>query len=221
MPALPRRAAPVRLHRRRVFGAFALAAAAALSACFTGERPHLAQGATNTGDAAVDAVLSRLDAADDARFTADYRVLTKFGDISSSATVAQAGPARRAVTIRRTRFVVDGADTATCDLDAGSCSDTIDAQRVSDLQLTPDFYGSSPAARLRRDAGLRAGRTTPSSETIAGQRATCVEVPVNGGASTYCALDSGALARLDAADLMIELSRYSPKVTEAQLRRPD
>jgi hypothetical protein len=194
---------------------------AALSACFTGERPRLAEGASTTGDPAADAVLSRLDAADEAPFTADYTVVTKFGSITTPATVVQAGPARRAVTIDQIRFLVDGADTATCDLDTGVCSTTIDAARVSNVQLTPDFYASSAAAKLRRDTELRAGPTRASTETIAGQPATCVVVTTTNGESTYCALDVGPLARLDSADHSIELTEYSPTADETQLEQPD
>ena len=193
----------------------------ALSACFTGARPKLAEGAATTGDAAADAVLSRLDAAGGRTFTADYTIVTKFGNITTPATVVQAGPARRAITIGRTRFIINGSDTATCDLDAGTCSDSIDLQRISNLQLTADFYDASAAARLRRDTELRAGPTEASTETIAGQAATCVAIPVTGGKSTYCALNAGPLARYDGADLSIDLTDYSRRPDEKQLRRPD
>jgi hypothetical protein len=201
--------------------ALVVALTVVLGGCFTGERPKLAEGAATTGDPAADAVLSRLDAAGEAVFTADYTVLTKFGSITTPASVVQAGPARRAVTIGRVRFIISGSDTATCDLHADRCSDTIDVQRVSNLQLTTDFYAASPAARLRRDTELRAGPTRASTETIAGQPATCVVIPITGGESTYCALDSGPLARLDGADLSIELTGYSPRPDQRQLRRPD
>jgi hypothetical protein len=193
----------------------------ALSACFTGPRPKLAEGAATTGDAAADAVLSRLDAVGDKPFTADYTILTKFGSITTPATVVQAGPARRAVTIGRTRFLINGSDTATCDLDSRTCSDSIDPQDVSNLQVTADFYASSAAARLRRDTELRTGPTRASTETIAGQPATCVVIPVTGGDTTYCALNSGPLARLDGADLSIDLTKYSRRADAKQLRRPD
>lgn len=193
----------------------------ALSACFTGPRPKLAEGAAATGDAASDAVLSLLDTAGGQEFTAHYTILTKFGSTTTEATVVEAGPARRAVTIGRTRFIINGADTATCDLDSGSCSDTIDLQRISNVQVTADFYGSSAATRLRRDTELRAGPTEATVETIAGQPATCVVIPVTGGETTYCALDSGPLARYDGADLSIELTDYSRRVDAKQLRRPD
>ena len=173
-----------------------------------------------TGDAAIDAVLSRLEAASASTFGADYDLLTRFGDLRTRATVAQDGSARRSVTIGRYRFLTDGATTATCDLDAASCSDTIDAARISDTQLTPDFYGISAAARLRRDAGVRSGPTVASTETIAGQPAACVVIPLAGAESTYCALDSGALARIDAADVLVELTSWSPTPDPEAFTRP-
>jgi hypothetical protein len=205
---------------RRRHLALGVAMTAALSACFTGERPRLAEGASTTGDPAADAVLSRLDAAGYAAFTADYTVVTKFGNVTTPATVVQTGPARRAVTIGQIRFIVDGAETATCDLDTSECTTTIDAERVSNVQLTPDFFAASVAAKLRRDTELRAGPTRASTETIAGQPATCVVVTTTGGESTYCALDAGPLARLDAADHSIELSEYSATADETEFERP-
>jgi hypothetical protein len=193
----------------------------ALTGCFTGERPRLAEGATTTGDPAADAVLARLDSAGETTFTGDYTVLTRFGGITTPVTVVQAGPARRAVTVGDIRFIVDGPQTATCDLATNTCSPTIEVARISDVQLTPDFYAASAGARLRRDTELRAGPTRASTETIAGQPATCVVIPGTDAESTYCALDSGPLARLDAADLSIELARYRPRADEAQFEQPD
>ena len=77
----------------RVVAPLAAAGVLLLSGCMTGERPTLAESPTTTGDPAVDAVLDRLDAAGEATFTAGYDVLTKFGNVSTPATVSQAGPA--------------------------------------------------------------------------------------------------------------------------------
>ncbi|CAN5720879.1 hypothetical protein BH18ACT2_BH18ACT2_17590 [soil metagenome] len=198
-----------------------------ISGCITGERPTLAEAPLETGDAAVDAVLTRLESGAAATFTASYDVLTRFGDLRSSATVAQEGATRRSITIAAGgtfRFVVDGEATATCDLTAGTCTDTLDPQRVSDTQLAPDFYAAGAAARLRRDAGQRTGPTAAAAETIAGQPATCVTIPVGGAGgqltSTYCALDAGPLARLDAADVAIDLTTWSPTPDPAAFARP-
>lgn len=204
-------------------GLAGLAGLTLTSGCITGERPTLAEAPLVTGDAAVDAVLTRLEGATAATFTANYEVLTRFGDLQSSATVAQEGAGRRSITIAAGgtfRFVVDGEATATCDLTAGTCSDTIDPQRVSDTQLAPDFYSTGAAARLRRDAGQRTGPTVGATETIAGQPATCVTIPVAGAQPTYCALDAGPLARLDAADVAIDLTTWSPTPDQAAFSRP-
>jgi hypothetical protein len=206
--------------RRIAIGGAVLAGVALVTGCITGERPTLAEGPVSTGDPAVDAVLARLEGATQSAFTADYDVLTRFGDLRSEATVVQDGPARRSITIGSIRFIVDGATSATCDLDAGQCQDSIQAGRVSDTQLTPDFYAVSAAARLRRDADLRMGPTTAATETVAGQPATCVAIPVNGGPTTYCALDSGPLARLDAADVVIEATTWSPDADQDAFDRP-
>jgi hypothetical protein len=187
-----------------------------LAGCFTGQRPTLADGPLMSGDPAVDAVLERLDAARDSTFTVGYDVLTRFGDKHTPASVVQAGPARRVVTVGHTKFVFDGAETATCDIDTAACSDTIDAARISDTQLAPDFFATSAAIRLRRDAAARIGAPVGSTETIAGQQATCVAVPVTGETETYCALDGGPLARLDAADLRIEMTSWAATADESQ-----
>jgi hypothetical protein len=187
-----------------------------LAGCFTGPRPTLADGPVMSGEPAVDAVLERLDAARNSAFTAGYDVLTRFGDKHTPATVVQAGPARRAVTVGHIKFIFDGAETATCDLDTAACSDTIDAARISDTQLAPDFFATSAAIRLRRDAAARIGAPVGSTETIAGQPATCVAVPVTGATETYCALDGGPLARLDGADVRIDMTSWSATADESQ-----
>ena len=46
-------------------------------------------------------------------------------------------------------------------------------------------------------------------------------MPVANGASTYCALDSGPLARLDAADVVIDMTSYAPEPDETAFTRPD
>jgi hypothetical protein len=205
--------------RRGILCLTAVALTVGLAGCFTGARPHLADAPAETGDAAVDAVLDRLEHSRTAVFTADYDVLTRFGGLQTPATVVQAAADRRSITVGDVRFLYDGATTATCLLDTAACSGTIDAGQISDTQLAPDFYGTSAAARLRRDAGARVDATTASSEVIAGEPATCVAIPVPSSTSTYCALDSGVLARLDAADVVIDMTAYSAQPDEAQFAR--
>jgi hypothetical protein len=208
-------------HRPRRARAAAFAAAVlALAGCATGERPTLASGPGTSGDAAVDAVLQQLDQARAATFTARYDILTRFGGRTRPATVVQVGPARRSITVGRVRFIIDTAETATCNLDDGTCSRTIDAARISDTQLAPDFFATSAAVRLRRAAAARVGPTTASTATIAGQPATCVGVPVTGATETYCTLAGGPLARLDAADVKIDLTGWSATPDQAQFAHP-
>lgn len=203
----------------RLVPLLAAVAAVLVPGCVTGERPTLAESVSTTGDPAVDAVLGRLDASRLATFTANYDVLTRFGSLTNPATVVQAAADRRSVTVGSVRFIFDGPTTATCQLDTGACSETIDAGLISNTQLAPDFYGSSAATRLRRDAAARVDATTASMQTIADQVATCVSIPVTGSTSVYCALDDGVLARLDGADVAIELTAYSPDPDEQQFAR--
>ena len=162
----------LRSSRRLVGFGLAIVAAVGLSGCFTGERPTLAEAPTTTGDAATDAVLQRLDTASAAVFTADYDVLTKFGGVSRPASVVQAGPARRSVTVgvdplprrrRRRRRRATSRPT--------SARTTLDVARISDTQLSADFFARSAATRLRRDANARTGDTIGSTVEIAGQPA--------------------------------------------------
>jgi hypothetical protein len=104
----------------------------------------------------------------------------------------------------------------TCNLAAQTCEDSIIDARTSDVGVTSTFFAATPARRLRIAATRKSGPTTGSTRTIAGQPATCVEVPFAGGNETYCALDSGAVALWDGADLHVQLSNYSPEVDQQQ-----
>lgn len=194
-------------------------AALTLTACATGPRPSFdaddpAEQAT--GDPAVDAVLDRLDRVGPEQFTAGYTILTRLGGIESTATVVQADNSRRSITINNVRFL-DGVGTATtCDLATAECEAVINDARVSDVQVTHDFYGSSFARRLRVDAGRSLSPAVGSVETIGGQPATCAAVAVSGGTKVYCALDTGPLARYDGNDVLIELVTFDPTPDESQ-----
>jgi hypothetical protein len=193
--------------------------AAALSACATGPRPSFddeqpPQAAT--GDAAVDAVLQRLDAVDQQQFTADYTILTRLGGLNSTATVVQADNSRRSITVNQVRYVNGPGITATCDLTTGECEASTNDARTSDVQVSHDFYGASIARRLRVDAGRKIDNATGYQETIAGRTATCADVPVSGGIKKYCALDSGVLARYDGPDLVVELTTISDTPDESK-----
>ncbi|MDQ3738576.1 MAG: hypothetical protein M3337_05340 [Actinomycetota bacterium] len=192
-----------------------------LSGCITGERPTLSEspGAPGepTGDGAVDAVLTLLDAAATARFSADYTVLTRFGGTNTDAEVIQLSPDRRTVTVGDIQFRVDGDDTSTCNLGSGDCASGVQERRISDVQITHRFYAEQAAIRLRRDAQARIGNTDAQKTRIAGRPATCVSIPQDGGTVQYCALDSGVLALVDDADVHIELTSYDDSVAESDL----
>jgi len=190
-----------------------------LAGCFTGARPTFDDDQpliAPTGDAAIDAVLDRLDNVGIAEFTADYSILTRLGALESTATVVQADNSRRSVTINDTRFVNGTGTAATCNLTTHECEAVINDARVSDVQIGHDFYGPSFARRLRLDAERRIGDARGYEITQAGQPAVCADVPVSGGTKTYCALESGALARYDGNDLLIDLTAYSPTPDETK-----
>lgn len=194
-------------------------AALTLASCATGPRPSFdadepAQQAT--GDPAIDGVLERLGRVGIEQFTADYTVLTRLGDKESTATVVQADNSRRSITINDVRFLDGSGTAATCNLTTAECEAVINDARVSDIQITHDFYGSSFARRLRVDAGRSLAPARGYTETIGGQPATCADVPVSGGTKVYCALDSGPLARYDGNDVLIELVALNPTPDESK-----
>jgi hypothetical protein len=185
-----------------------------LSGCFTGERPSFTTepfpvGALS-GDPSIDQVLAQFDAVNDGPYTAVYTVLTKFGNTTRPATVSVA-TARRSITVGDVRFLTVNGSSQTCQLaKTDPCSSTIDPARISDTQITPNFYAADAAKRLRRIAVARIGTPIASVATIAGQSATCVDVPVSGGVSVFCALANGPLARLDDGAVAINLTKWTP-----------
>jgi hypothetical protein len=199
--------------------AVATVAALALAACATGPRPSFdadEPARQATGDPAIDAVLDRLDRVGLEYFTADYTVLTRLGGRQSTATVVQAENRRRSITINEVRFLDGSGAAATCNLVTAECEAIINDARVSDVQITHDFYGSSFARRLRVDAGRSLAPALGYTETIAGQPAVCADVPVSGGTKVYCALDSGPLARYDGNDVVIEMVASNPTPDESK-----
>ncbi len=206
-------------HRAGVLALLLVVGPTVLGGCFTGPRPSVTTDAfppgSTSGDPAIDQVLAQLDKVNDGPYTADYTVLTKFGNITRPASVS-VDPTRRSVTVGDVRFLTNGATSQTCILDkTDPCSSTIDPARISDTQITPDFYATDAAKRLRRTAIARIGTPIASVQQIAGQSATCVDVPVPGGVSVFCALDSGPLARLDDGAVSINLTQYAPAVDES------
>lgn len=184
-----------------------------------GERPYFAETPTAagsmSGDPAIDAVLGRLDQVSSAVFTAGYRTVLVYNGTMSDMVAGQADPTRRSTTVNDVRYVSEPTGSRTCTVSTGQCSPSIDAARISDTGVTPDFVFGDVAKRLRRDALSRIGPTVASTVAIAGQQATCVDVPVTGGVKVYCALDDGVLARLVSGDVTAELTAYQPSADPA------
>lgn len=199
--------------------AAAIALLILLSGCFTGQRPTLTTepfppGAPS-GDPSIDQVLTQLDADSNGPYTATYTVLTKFGNSTKPASVTVSA-ARRSITVGDVRFITASGASQTCILGSSDpCSSTIDPARISDTQITPDFYGTDAAKRLRRDAVDRIGTPVSHVDQIAGQSATCVDVPLTGGTAVFCVLPNGPLARLDDGAVSITLTQYVPAVDES------
>ena len=196
-------------------GALVLALSALLLAgCLTGKRPHFTETTTaipvgsSTGDAAIDAVLAKLDAPTAGPATAAYSVLTKFGMVTNQAIVVLDGGSR-SVTIGNIHYIQTAAANATCTVDGSvPCTGTLDAARVSDIGLTIDFYAADTAKRLRRDAQAKIAPSTSHAETIANQPAQCVDVPLSGGVAVYCVMNNGLVAKLDDGDVAVNLTIY-------------
>ena len=206
------------------YRAAAVVVLALLSGCFTGKRPSTTtrpfSAGSSTGDPAIDQVLAQLDTVNDGPYTADYSVLTKFGNTTHAAHVAVDGP-RRSITVGNVRFLTLNGTSHTCLLGETACSSTIDPARISDTQITPGFYAPDAATRLRRNAVDRTAPPVSHVEKIAGQSATCVDVPVAGGTSVFCVLAKGPLARLDDGAVAINLTQFAPTVDEASFATTD
>ncbi len=188
----------------------------AVAGCATGPRPTLQKsdagvgadlgGATGTpsGDAGADGVLSLLEGVAATHFTATYHITRKLGPEETDATVVQDG-ASRSITVGDVRFLHTDADE-TCSVSSASCEPgTLDA-RISDYSIGSAFWSASPARALRVAMTRRSGPPVASTQTVAGQSAQCVDVPVGAGVEHYCATTLGPVARWDTAAVAVELT---------------
>ena len=198
--------------RRMAFVVATAFASIGTTGCMVGERPSFEQAPTAvgvlTGDPSIDSVLSLLDNVDSAEFSASYQALLVFNGVSSSVTAAQASSTQRSMTIGDVRYVTDQNGTRTCSVAAGSCTPVLNAAAVSDTGVTPEFVFGDVARRLRRDANARIGPSVASTREVAGEQATCVDVPLSGGTKQYCALPNGVLARFVGADVTVDMTSY-------------
>ncbi len=206
--------------RTRHVATLVITCAAVLSACATGERPTLVAPPTLPNDPVAAAVVERLGRGESATFTATYEITPTSTGTATAATVVQSGDRRRTV-IGTVEYLRNGSTTRTCFSGDVECTTGFDETRISNLNITHEFWGRSAAARLSLEAGRSIGATTGRTETIAGVSATCADVvvPAQQGAGTlvYCAIDAGLLARYNGADVRIELTSFSPAADESLL----
>jgi hypothetical protein len=198
---------------------------AAISGCATGERPTLVAPPSTVSDPVTAAVIERLDRASTATFTATYDITPTSTSETTTATVVQTGQARR-VTIGNVEYVRDSEGARTCETGNVGCVEGFDEARVSNLNITSEFWGRSSQTRLGLNAARAVGPPTGSTETIGGQAATCASIPLQSSVSigdsavqslVYCAIDAGVLARYNGADVVIELTSFTNAVDEALL----
>ena len=191
----------------------ALAMLAAFTRRLLGERPTLAEQAP-VSDEAADAVLQRLQRAPDESFVASYLITPSSATEPTTATVTRTGDGMLTVEIGSVVYTtsVDGR-TTTCTSADSECEDFANDARVSDLSVTHLFWGPAFERRLQTDSGRRIGTSELSEASIAGQPATCAAVTLPSslesvGTVTYCALESGLLARYQGADVYVELASF-------------
>lgn len=197
-----------RVRSRATPGLALVALSAVLSGCFTGERGSLAAPVPEIADPAVDAVVQRLEGASTEEFSATFTIFTKLASEVmpvTEAVVSRTGVDDRSITFGDIRFLDTPGTERTCDLSTGSCEPSFDEARISNLLVNHDFYGMSPAARLRQDAQTMISAGIASTRTVAGRSAICVQVDFVRGSNVYCALDNGLLAYQNTADLEINL----------------
>jgi hypothetical protein len=190
-----------------------------LTACATGPRPTLVDEPVVT-DQVAQAVLDRLERAGGLTFTADYEIIPSLTGEPTHATVMQSGPQQR-ITIGQVDYYTDGSVSRTCAVGGTDCVDSIDDARISNLNVTSKFWGSSSASKLQLDAARSVDASTGRTDTIASRPATCADVHVPAidgvGSVTYCAVDDGVLARYFGADVSIELTAFAPTVDPSRL----
>jgi hypothetical protein len=163
---------------------------------------------TPSGDAGADSVLRLLEGNPASDFTASYHITRKLGPNETDATVVQDG-ADRSITVGDVRFV-HTTDDQTCSVSAQTCAPgTLDA-RISDYSIGSSFWAAGPARALRVALTRRSGPPVASTQTVGGQSAQCVDVPVGAGVEHYCATPQGPVARWDTAAVGVELTAFAP-----------
>lgn len=204
----------MRHYGRGVLGA--LIALTTVTGCATGQRPRLADtdifsSGPPTGDPAIDAVLAMIEHAPEAPLVATYRIERRIGGVRTDAEV-QVDAGGRRVRIGTVTFIITSAGAQTCVAapSGDECSPGLNQARISDTGVTMAFFNSDAAKRLRRDSVSKIGAGAASTKSIAGQQATCVDVPFGENSATYCAVPAGLIAQVVEGDVLIDLVELKP-----------
>jgi hypothetical protein len=184
--------------------------ALSVSACALGPRPTLVEDIP-VNDAGIVAILDRFANADSAEFTASYRITVNYGNLATTATVTQE-QGERSITIGQIRYLVETGNTRTCELANSTCVKGLDDTKVSDVQITHQFWSRATEQRLRVDASRNIGPAEQYVAEFAETTVDCVSVPVVGGTKVYCVTPDGVLAHYAGPDLLIELTSYTNDV---------
>lgn len=122
---------------------------------------------------------------------------------------------RTVVSIRDVQYRSDENGPSTCRRTTKVCTRGFNAQPVSDLNITAQFWGPSVRQELRSPTlASRIGPVKTSNETLAGQAALCIDVPGPQVTDRYCALSTGMLAQKTTARVVITLVTYAATFDE-------
>lgn len=180
---------------------------------FTGESAPSVTGPSGPATAATLALL--FGQATNAPETATYEIRPTGSSESVQATVSR-DATRTVVTIRDLQYRSDSSGPRTCRTSTQVCTQGFNSQPLSDLNITAQFWGPSVRQELRSPTlAARIGPIRTTQETIAGQPATCVDVPGPQVTDRYCALASGLLAQKSTARVSIELGSYGETFDES------
>lgn len=199
-----------------------------LSSCFTGERASIDSTATlpNDGepsDTAVDSGLptSAKQLADllgspaTSPETATYEI-TPTSQSTPVVAVVSRDQGRTVVSIRGVQYRTDDSGPSTCRSEATTCSRGFNSQPLSDLGISAQFWGPSARQELRSPTlAARIGPIATSQAQIAGQTATCIDIPGPQVTERYCALPTGMLAAKSTARVVITLTSYTATFDES------
>lgn len=226
------RCTPVRAGTRinRAAAALLLLGSLGLAACMTGERASIdtSPGANLNADttpadsdtgvsvpATAEALALLFGQAADGPETVVYSIQPTGSEATVEATVSR-DQTRSVVSIREIQYRSDGSGPRTCRASVSTCTQGFNSQPLSDLNVTARFWGPSVRQELRSPSlAARIGPIRTTQETVAGQAATCIEVPGPQLTDRYCAFASGMLARKSTARVTIEVTSYSATFDEA------